>query len=309
MVGRRAVHRGRRRVLDESRAESGEQRGRTRRLEPDHEDRRAGQVHRRVPPQAAVRGVRGHVLRIGRREPVRAAGAPARQAARTSTTRRTTRCPSGSDRSSTSRGSAATPSRWCPIRCTSAACRSSRRSSSRSCRTATRCSRSWRRTRSTCGRRCRSRSIRARRRFRASSSTAIRATTSITSTFRTRTRRSTTRAYATRSGWRSTVEEIKAKLHHGIGVIQDDPVSPAHPAFDKSVPTDTVRPRRGRQAARRRGLDDGTERPAHQERPHDDVRVRDVDRHAGCRPDDRAAPGELAEARRQHQRTALSVRR
>ncbi len=32
-------------------------------------------------------------------------------------------------------------------------------------------------------------------------------------------------------------EEIKAKLHHGIGVIQDDPVSPAHPAFDKNVPT------------------------------------------------------------------------
>jgi len=32
-------------------------------------------------------------------------------------------------------------------------------------------------------------------------------------------------------------EEIKAKLHHGLGVIQDDPISPIHPAHDPAVPT------------------------------------------------------------------------
>ncbi len=34
-------------------------------------------------------------------------------------------------------------------------------------------------------------------------------------------------------------EEIKQKIRHGIGTIQDDPISYAHPAFDKNVPTDT----------------------------------------------------------------------
>ena len=33
-------------------------------------------------------------------------------------------------------------------------------------------------------------------------------------------------------------EEIKQKIRHGIGIVQDDPISPKHPAFDKSVPTD-----------------------------------------------------------------------
>jgi peptide/nickel transport system substrate-binding protein len=33
-------------------------------------------------------------------------------------------------------------------------------------------------------------------------------------------------------------EEIKQKIRHGIGIVQDDPVSPKHPTFDKSVPTD-----------------------------------------------------------------------
>ncbi len=31
--------------------------------------------------------------------------------------------------------------------------------------------------------------------------------------------------------------EIKTKIHHGIGLIQDDPVSPENPSFDKDVPT------------------------------------------------------------------------
>ena len=33
--------------------------------------------------------------------------------------------------------------------------------------------------------------------------------------------------------------EIKEKIRHGIGTIQDNPLSPAHPAFDKDVPTDS----------------------------------------------------------------------
>jgi peptide/nickel transport system substrate-binding protein len=33
-------------------------------------------------------------------------------------------------------------------------------------------------------------------------------------------------------------DEIKEKIRHGIGIVQDDPVSPKHPTFDKSVPTD-----------------------------------------------------------------------
>jgi peptide/nickel transport system substrate-binding protein len=32
--------------------------------------------------------------------------------------------------------------------------------------------------------------------------------------------------------------EIKEKIHHGIGVVQDNPISPKHPVFDRSVPTD-----------------------------------------------------------------------
>jgi peptide/nickel transport system substrate-binding protein len=32
--------------------------------------------------------------------------------------------------------------------------------------------------------------------------------------------------------------EIKDKIRHGIGIVQDDPISPAHPTFDKAVPTD-----------------------------------------------------------------------
>ncbi len=31
--------------------------------------------------------------------------------------------------------------------------------------------------------------------------------------------------------------EIKEKIRHGIGIVQDDPVSPKNPTFDKSVPT------------------------------------------------------------------------
>jgi peptide/nickel transport system substrate-binding protein len=33
-------------------------------------------------------------------------------------------------------------------------------------------------------------------------------------------------------------ETLKDKIGHGIGIVQDDPVSPANPAFDKAVPTD-----------------------------------------------------------------------
>ena len=33
-------------------------------------------------------------------------------------------------------------------------------------------------------------------------------------------------------------EEIKQKIRHGIGLVQDDPISPANPTFDKRVPTD-----------------------------------------------------------------------
>jgi peptide/nickel transport system substrate-binding protein len=32
-------------------------------------------------------------------------------------------------------------------------------------------------------------------------------------------------------------DEIKQKIRHGIGIVQDDPISPAHPTFDKAVPT------------------------------------------------------------------------
>jgi peptide/nickel transport system substrate-binding protein len=32
--------------------------------------------------------------------------------------------------------------------------------------------------------------------------------------------------------------EIKQKIHHGIGIVQDNPMSPKHPAFDPHVPTD-----------------------------------------------------------------------
>ncbi|HEY0614530.1 MAG TPA: peptide ABC transporter substrate-binding protein [Candidatus Elarobacter sp.] len=32
--------------------------------------------------------------------------------------------------------------------------------------------------------------------------------------------------------------QIKEKIRHGLGIVQDDPVSPANPAFDKAVPTD-----------------------------------------------------------------------
>ncbi|MFN2459810.1 MAG: peptide ABC transporter substrate-binding protein [Candidatus Velthaea sp.] len=32
-------------------------------------------------------------------------------------------------------------------------------------------------------------------------------------------------------------DEIKRTVHHGLGVVQDDVVSPANPAFDKNVPT------------------------------------------------------------------------
>jgi len=32
--------------------------------------------------------------------------------------------------------------------------------------------------------------------------------------------------------------ELKLKIRHGIGIVQDDPVSPKHPTFDRSVPTD-----------------------------------------------------------------------
>jgi peptide/nickel transport system substrate-binding protein len=33
-------------------------------------------------------------------------------------------------------------------------------------------------------------------------------------------------------------DTLKNKIGHGIGIVQDDPISPAHPAFDKAVPTD-----------------------------------------------------------------------
>ncbi len=33
-------------------------------------------------------------------------------------------------------------------------------------------------------------------------------------------------------------DEIKEKIRHGIGIVQDDPISPAHPTYDKNVPTD-----------------------------------------------------------------------
>ncbi|GAC1476397.1 MAG: peptide ABC transporter substrate-binding protein [Vulcanimicrobiaceae bacterium] len=32
-------------------------------------------------------------------------------------------------------------------------------------------------------------------------------------------------------------DEIKEKIRHGIGIVQDTPISPKHPAFDKDVPT------------------------------------------------------------------------
>ncbi len=37
---------------------------------------------------------------------------------------------------------------------------------------------------------------------------------------------------------------INAKIRHGLGIVQDDPISPAHPAFDKDVPTDPYDPAR-----------------------------------------------------------------
>ncbi|MEA2665319.1 MAG: peptide/nickel transport system substrate-binding protein [Candidatus Eremiobacteraeota bacterium] len=37
-------------------------------------------------------------------------------------------------------------------------------------------------------------------------------------------------------------EQIKMKIRHGLGLVQDNPVSPANPAFDKSVPTDPYDP-------------------------------------------------------------------
>jgi len=33
-------------------------------------------------------------------------------------------------------------------------------------------------------------------------------------------------------------EELKKKISHGIGIIQDNPISPSNPSFDRSVPTD-----------------------------------------------------------------------
>jgi peptide/nickel transport system substrate-binding protein len=33
-------------------------------------------------------------------------------------------------------------------------------------------------------------------------------------------------------------EEIKQKIRHGLGIVQDNPVSPANPAYNKNVPTD-----------------------------------------------------------------------
>ncbi len=35
---------------------------------------------------------------------------------------------------------------------------------------------------------------------------------------------------------------INTKIRHGLGIIQDDPVSPSNPSFDKSVPTDPYDP-------------------------------------------------------------------
>ncbi len=35
---------------------------------------------------------------------------------------------------------------------------------------------------------------------------------------------------------------INAKIRHGLGIIQDDPVSPTNPSFDKAVPTDPYDP-------------------------------------------------------------------
>jgi peptide/nickel transport system substrate-binding protein len=32
--------------------------------------------------------------------------------------------------------------------------------------------------------------------------------------------------------------ELKQKIRHGIGIVQDNPISPKHPAFDRAVPTD-----------------------------------------------------------------------
>ncbi|HEY0395889.1 MAG TPA: peptide ABC transporter substrate-binding protein [Candidatus Elarobacter sp.] len=33
-------------------------------------------------------------------------------------------------------------------------------------------------------------------------------------------------------------DELKQKIRHGLGIVQDDPISPAHPSFDNAVPTD-----------------------------------------------------------------------
>ena len=78
VVGRGAVRRRRRRLLDQGRAQSGQQRGRPARLGSDHEDRRARQVHGRLSHEEAVLAVRRDVLFDGRREPGHPAQAPAR---------------------------------------------------------------------------------------------------------------------------------------------------------------------------------------------------------------------------------------
>ncbi len=62
LVGRCAVRCRRRRLLDQRRAQSSQQRGRAPRLGPDHQDRRTRQIHGRLSYEEAVLAVHRDVL-------------------------------------------------------------------------------------------------------------------------------------------------------------------------------------------------------------------------------------------------------
>ena len=132
VVRRRAVRRRRRRVVDQRGQQPGQQRGRARRLGPDHEDRRARQVHRRLSSQASrTRGFLPTFFGSAGANPCILPKHLLGDAAELQQRATTTASPSGSGRSATSNGSAATASSWRPTRTTGAGCRSSRRSSYR----------------------------------------------------------------------------------------------------------------------------------------------------------------------------------
>ena len=198
--------------------------------------------------------------------------------------------------------------RWCRTRRTSAGSRSCRRSSSRSSPTATPCSTQletheidlW--TPVSPAYYDRAQGDRRDRRSRAS-----RATTSTTSTFRTSIRGSTIRACAARCAWRSIAKRSSRRSGTGSGSSKTIRSRRNNPTFDKSVPTDYVRPRRRRQAAGRRRLDARARRHPREERPQAELRLRDLERYARCRSADRAHPRQLEADRRGVHRPPLPV--